>query len=68
MQARKGCEPSEVIVEPRPETIFEVPLTKLDEDNIPTAKSVEKPDHIDMPAEVKSSPVKLDESPLKVED
>ena len=38
MQAGKGCEPSEVIVEPRPETIFDVPPTKLVEENIPQAK------------------------------
>ena len=43
MQAGRGCEPSEVDVQPRPDTIFDVSLTKLVDENIPDAKEEEKP-------------------------
>ena len=43
MHAGRGCEPSEIDVQPRPETIFDVPLTQLVEENIPEAKEYETP-------------------------
>ena len=47
MHAGRGCEPSEVDVQPRPETIFDVPLTQLDEENIPEAKEYETPPQVE---------------------